>query len=145
MSAPVELLKQVPLFQGLSDRALKTLAASFTPRPFATGQELATEGKGAVGFFVIESGEALVTVDGHERRTLGPGEYFGEIALIDGGVRTATITAASDGMSYGLASWQFRPLVEQNASIAWPLLEAVAKRTRQVEAAQRDTQTAGAG
>src|SRR5437764_303628 len=130
MSAPIELLRHVPLFRGLSQKELKTLADNFTQRTFRDGTELTAEGQGGVGFFVIESGEAVVTVDGQERRRLGPGDYFGEIALIDGGLRTATITAASDGTSYGLTPWQFRPLVETNASIAWPLLEAMAKRTR---------------
>jgi CRP/FNR family cyclic AMP-dependent transcriptional regulator len=134
MSAPIELLAHVPLFKGLSQKELKTLADNFTQRSFREGTELTAEGQGGVGFFVIESGQALVTVDGQERRTLGPGDYFGEIALIDGGLRTATITAVSDGTSYGLTPWQFRPLVETNASIAWPLLEAMAKRTRDIEA-----------
>ena len=134
MSAPVELIKQVPLFHGLNDKQLKSLANNFTERSFREGQELTAEGTGGAGFFVIESGEARVTVDGTDRRTLGPGDFFGEIALIDGGLRTATITATSDGKSYGLTSWQFRPLVEENASIAWPLLEAMAKRTRELDA-----------
>lgn len=133
MAAPVELLTNVPIFQGLSRKELKTLADNFTQRTFREGTELTAEGQGGVGFFVIESGEAIVTVDGQERRRLGAGDYFGEIALIDGGVRTATITAVSDGASYGLTPWQFRPLVESNASIAWPLLEAMAKRTRDIE------------
>lgn len=109
------------------------LAASFSDRNFREGQELTTEGQGAAGFFVIESGEAVVTVDGEERRRLGSGDYFGEIALIDGGVRTATITAASDGRAYGLTSWVFRPLLEKHGTIAWPLLEALAKRVRELE------------
>jgi CRP/FNR family cyclic AMP-dependent transcriptional regulator len=134
MSAPVELIKHVPLFHGLNDKQMKTLANNFTERSFREGQELTAEGTGGAGFFVIETGEARVTVDGEERRTLGPGDYFGEIALIDGGLRTATITATSDGKSYGLTPWQFRPLVEENASIAWPLLEAMAKRTRELDA-----------
>ncbi len=134
MSAPVELIKNVPLFHGLNDKQLKSLANSFTERSFREGQELTAEGTGGAGFFVIESGEARVTVDGQDRRTLGPGDYFGEIALIDGGLRTATITATTDGRSYGLTSWQFRPLVEENASIAWPLLEAMAKRNRELDA-----------
>jgi CRP-like cAMP-binding protein len=134
MSAPVELIKHVPLFHGLNDKQMKALANNFTERSFREGQELTAEGTGGAGFFVIESGEARVTVDGEERRTLGPGDYFGEIALIDGGLRTATITATSDGKSYGLTPWQFRPLVEENASIAWPLLEAMAKRTRELDA-----------
>ncbi len=134
MSVPVDVIKQVPLFKGLSDKELKTLANNFTERSFKAGQELTSEGQGAAGFFVIESGEAAVTVDGEVRRTLGQGDYYGEVALIDGGSRTATITASSDGRSYGLTPWQFRPLVEANASIAWPLLEAMAARVRELEA-----------
>jgi CRP-like cAMP-binding protein len=133
MPAPIEVLKRVPLFTQLPDRELKRLADTFTERSFTEGQELTAEGQGAVGFFVIESGEAAVTVDGASRRTLGPGDYFGEIALIDGGLRTATITATSDGRSWGLTQWQFKPLVEENAAIAWPLLQAMAARTRELE------------
>jgi CRP/FNR family transcriptional regulator, cyclic AMP receptor protein len=133
MAAPVALLKQVPLFQGLDDKSLKRLAETFIDRSFVTGQELTVEGSGGVGFFVIESGEARVTVDGEERRVLGAGDFFGEVALLDAGLRTATVTAASDGKMYGLTQWQFRPLVEENASIAWPLLQAMAKRTRELE------------
>jgi CRP/FNR family cyclic AMP-dependent transcriptional regulator len=133
MSAPVELLKRVPLFQGLDDKHLKQVAASFIDRPFTAGQELTVEGSGGVGFFVIESGEMRVTVEGEDRRTLKAGDYFGEVALLDGGLRTATVTAASDGKMYGLTPWQFRPLVEENAAIAWPLLQAMAKRTRELE------------
>jgi CRP-like cAMP-binding protein len=133
MSAPVELLKRIPIFQGLDDKHLRSIATEFTERVFTEGQELVEEGRGGVGFFVIETGGARVTVEGDERRTLGPGDYFGEIALIDGGPRSATITATSAGRMYGMTPWQFRPLVEENASIAWPLLEAMAKRTRELE------------
>lgn len=133
MAAPVELLKRVPLFSGLREKDLKQLAAAFSERTFRTGDELTTEGRGAAGFFVIESGEAAVTIDGAERRVLSSGDYFGEIALIDGGTRTATITANSDGRAYGLTSWVFRPLVEKNAAIAWPMLEAMAARIRELD------------
>jgi CRP-like cAMP-binding protein len=133
MSAPIELLKQVPLFQNVPEKQLQSIAAEMAERRFGDGQELTAEGRSGVGFFVLESGSAKVTVDGEDRRTLGPGDYFGEIALIDGGVRTATITATSDGVAYGLTPWQFRPLVESHAEIAWPLLEAMARRTRELE------------
>jgi len=133
MAAPIELLQTVPLFQGLDRKHLKSLAQSFTERSFTAGQELVVEGKGGVGFFVIEAGEARVSVEGEDRRTLGPGDYFGEIALIDGGPRTATVTAVADGKMHGMTPWQFRPLVEDNASIAWPLLEAMARRPRELE------------
>jgi len=55
-----------------------------------------------------------VTVEGEDRRTLGPGDFYGEIALIDGGTRTATITATSDGVAHGLTKWQFKPLIEMH-------------------------------
>jgi CRP/FNR family transcriptional regulator, cyclic AMP receptor protein len=133
MAVSVDLLKQVPLFEHVRDKELQTLARNFTERQFHTGDELTVEGQGGVGFFVIESGTAQVYVDGELRRTIGPGDYFGEIALIDGGTRTATITAETDGTAYGLTSWQFRPLLEQNVDIAWPLLEALASRLRELE------------
>src|SRR6059058_1425307 len=137
MAVPIDVIRQVPLFTRLSDKELKTLANNFTERAFQAGQELTSEGQGAAGFFVIESGQAAVSVDGEVRRTLGSGDYFGEVALIDGGLRTATITAVTDGKSYGLTPWQFRPLVEENASIAWPLLEAMSARVRELEPRKR--------
>jgi CRP-like cAMP-binding protein len=133
MSAPIELLKQVPLFKNVPEKQLRLLAGEMAERNFTEGQALTAEGDRGVGFFVIQAGNAKVTVDGEDRRTIGPGEYFGEIALIDGGPRTATITALSDGVAYGLTSWQFRPLVESHAEIAWPLLQAMAERTRELE------------
>lgn len=133
MSAPIELLQKVPLFKGLPEKQLRHIAPEFTERRFTEGTELTAEGAGGAGFFVIESGSAKVTVDGSDRRTLGPGDYYGEIALIDGGTRTATITATSDGVAYGLTKWQFKPLVEANGEIAWPLLETLARRMRELE------------
>ena len=128
--APVELLQRVPLFAGFDKGDLERLARSFKERTFEAGHTVAEEGKGGAGFFVIESGEASVSVRGEERAKLGPGDYFGEIALIDDGARSATITADSELHCYGLASWEFRPLVESSATIAWQLLETLAKRLR---------------
>jgi CRP/FNR family transcriptional regulator len=136
MAAPKELLKRVPLFQGLDDKSLDTLARNFTDRTFTAGKEITSEGAGGVGFFVIGDGVAVVSVRGEERAILGEGDYFGEVALIDEGPRSATITARSDVKCYGLTPWQFRPLVEENASIAWPLLVSMAKRLREIEARQ---------
>ena len=128
--APVELLQRVPLFEHFEKGDLERLARSFKERTFDAGSTVAGEGKTGAGFFVIESGEAAVSVRGDERRSLGPGDYFGEIALIDDGARSATVTAVSDLRCYGLTSWEFRPLVESNASIAWKLLETMAQRLR---------------
>ena len=128
--APVELLQRVPLFSDFERRDLQRLARSFKERTFGAGNEIASEGKGGAGFFVIDEGEATVSVRGAERAKLGPGDYFGEIALIDDGGRSATVTADTELRCYGLTAWEFRPLVEGNASIAWKLLETMAKRLR---------------
>jgi CRP/FNR family transcriptional regulator, cyclic AMP receptor protein len=130
----VELLQRIPLFAELKPRELEQLSGSFKERTFSAGETVSTEGEGGAGFFVIESGEAVVTVHGDERRRLGPGDYFGDIALIVEGARTATIQAESDLHCYGLTFWDFRPLVESDARVAWPLLQAMAKLLRETEA-----------
>jgi CRP-like cAMP-binding protein len=130
MAAPVDLLRRVPLFAELSNRDLERLSRTFKERRFPGGETIAAEGKGGVGFFVIGEGNVTYSVKGEEVGSGGPGEYFGEIALIDDGARSATVTAATDVTAYGLTSWEFRPLVEENASIAWQLLQVLAKRLR---------------
>ena len=131
--APIELLQRVPLFADLDRRELQTLARSFRERVFRAGDTVAEEGTGGVGFFVIADGDATVSVRGEERAELHSGDYFGEVALIDEGSRTATVTAKTELRCYGLTSWEFRPLVEGNASIAWKLLRTLAKRLRAAE------------
>lgn len=129
-----DLLARVPLFADLEPRELKSLASSFNERTFAAGDTILTAGSGGVGFFVIGEGTATVSVGGREVGTLGPGEYFGEVALIDGGgERTATVTAQTELKTYGLTAWAFRPIVESNAPIAWKLLQALARKLREAE------------
>src|SRR5881275_1468737 len=123
--APIELLEQIPLFEGLPRDELGRIARSFKERRFGAGD------------FVIGEGTAKVDVHGEERGRLGAGDYFGELALIDDQARrTATIVADSDLTCYGLTSWEFRPLVETNAAIAWKLLQVMARRLRESEQQQ---------
>jgi CRP/FNR family cyclic AMP-dependent transcriptional regulator len=132
-TAPVDLLQRVPLFSGLGRRELERVASSMKERRFQKGDTVTTEGRGGVGFFIIDEGEADVTVQGEERAKLGPGDYFGEIALITESDRTATITADTDMRCYGMTMWDFRPLVESNASIAWNMLQSLAQKLRDSE------------
>jgi CRP-like cAMP-binding protein len=124
------MLKHVPLFADLDDRELHQIAETMRERRFAAGDTVTQEGAGGAGFFVVESGEAEVTVDGAARGSIGAGDYFGEIALLTGSDRTATITAKSDMLCYGMTPWDFRPLVEGNSAIAWKLLTAMAEKLR---------------
>jgi CRP-like cAMP-binding protein len=134
VAAPAtELLRSVPLFADLSDRELTMMAASMKERHFHSGHVVAKEGQHGVGFFVIADGSAHVTVAGQPVGRLGPGDYFGEIALIADTDRTATVTADGELTCYGMTSWDFRPLVEENAEIAWKLLQAVARKVRDAE------------
>jgi CRP-like cAMP-binding protein len=123
-----ELLKRVPLFADLEKKELEQIASSMKPRTFSAGQQIAVEGESGVGFFVIEDGQAKVTVHGDEVRTLGPGDYFGEVALITHGARTATVTADTELKTYGMTFWDFRPLVEDTPGIAWKLLQGAVKQ-----------------
>jgi CRP-like cAMP-binding protein len=133
MSAPTELVQGIPLFADLSKKELQGVASSMKERTFNAGQTIASEGQSGIGFFVIAEGNAKVIQGDQERGTLGPGDYFGEIALIDDGMRTASVISDSELRVYGLTSWEFRPIVESNASIAWKLLKTMAARLREAE------------
>jgi CRP/FNR family transcriptional regulator, cyclic AMP receptor protein len=127
-SEAADLLKRVPLFSDLERRDIDQIASAMRQRTFSAGQQIAVEGESGVGFFVIEDGEAKVTVHGDEVRRLGPGDYFGEVALITQGPRTATVTADTDLRTYGMTFWEFRPLVEETPSLAWKLLQSAVKQ-----------------
>jgi CRP/FNR family transcriptional regulator len=128
--ASAETLKKVPLFASLDNRELEQIASSMRERRFTAGDNLTQEGSGGVGFFIVEEGEAEVTVGGEKKGSIGPGDYFGEIALINESPRTATLTARTDMVCYGMTPWDFRPLVEGNSEIAWKLLTAMAEKMR---------------
>jgi hypothetical protein len=134
---PAETLRQVPLLAGLDGKEVEEIARLFKERRFAEGETVVMEGSGGAAFFLIDSGEATVSVRGVERGTLKAGNYFGEIALIDEGPRSATITATTELVCHGLTFWEFRPLVQGNGVIGWKLLESMAKMLR---AAQADHQ-----
>ena len=127
MAQPQELLANVGLFSDLDKRELREVASAMKEYTFEAGREVVTQGKNGVGFFVIADGTAKVTIDGGEVRTLGAGDYFGEIALLADSPRTATVTAETELRCWSLVSWSFRPIVESNGSIAWKLLQAMAR------------------
>ena len=131
--APVGLLRRVPLFADLDDDELAQVALLFKERHFTAGEIVVKEGADGAAFFLIESGEASVTVRGAGRASLGPGDHFGEIALIDEGVRSATIAAVTDLVCYGLTLWEFRPLVIANGEIGWKLVQSLSKKLRTAE------------
>jgi CRP-like cAMP-binding protein len=133
----VDALHAVPLFSELSKRDLRRLADSMHERRFSAGQEVLIEGAGGVGFFVVLDGRARVSVHGEDRGTLGPGDYFGEMSVIDGGDRSATVRAEEDLRCGALTAWNFHPLVSEHPDIAWALLQTLVKRLRTTDARVR--------
>jgi CRP/FNR family transcriptional regulator len=128
--ASTDTLKKVPLFAGLDGKELQSIASSMRERRFKAGDTVTQEGASGVGFFIVEEGVADVNVGGETKGSVGPGDYFGEIALINESPRTATLTARTDMVCYGMTPWDFRPLVESNSTIAWKLLTAMAEKMR---------------
>ena len=129
-----ETLARIPLFSGVKPKELKKLGKRMTQRSFNEGDEITRVGESGIGFFVIEDGNASVSVGGEIVRTLGPGEHFGEIALIDSGPRSATIIAGTDLRCRGMSAWEFRPFVEEHPEVAWALLETLVSRLREAHA-----------
>jgi CRP/FNR family transcriptional regulator, cyclic AMP receptor protein len=129
----IELIRGVPLFAEADPRFLEQLAGEFMERTYAAGETIAKEGEAGRTFVVIERGEVTVTVHGQEVGRLGPGEAFGEMALIDKSARSATVTADTEVHGYQLPVWSFRPFLESHPEMAWALLEALAGRVREAE------------
>jgi CRP-like cAMP-binding protein len=123
--APIDALQQVPLFADLDENELRRIASVFKERRFSQGDTVIQQGSGGAAFFVINAGDAQVFVDGDQQRVLKPGDHFGEMALIDAGIRAATVTASTDLVCWGVTFWDFRPLVEENGVIGWKLLQSL--------------------
>jgi CRP/FNR family transcriptional regulator, cyclic AMP receptor protein len=140
MSSMVDALRAIPLFADLSPRDLKRLAGSMKEMSFGPGEVVVSEGTGGVGFFVILDGRARASQDGEERGVLTAGDYFGEMALIDGDDRAASVHAEGELRCAAMTMWNFRPFVKEHPDVAWALLTALVKRVRETQA--RHTVTA---
>lgn len=130
----LDLLRTVPLFAGCSDRELKAIAGSGKEVRFESGREICTEGETGVGLHVIIQGEVKVQVGGRTRRRLGPGAFFGEVALLDGGPRSATVVAETPLVTFVVPVWGFRTLLKGQPSLALKMLEEVCRRLRGADA-----------
>ena len=126
----VEHLAKVPIFSGCSKKDLQTIAKQVREIEHEAGHVIATEGEPGAGLFVIDEGEADVTIGGRKVNHMKAGEFFGEMALLDGGPRTATVTATTDIKLSALTEWVFRGLLAEHPGIAMQTLETMASRLR---------------
>jgi CRP-like cAMP-binding protein len=125
-------LAKVPIFSECTKRELTIIGRAAKEVSHAEGTVIAREGERGVGLFLILEGQCKVTIGGKTKAKLGPGDFFGEVALLDGGPRTATVTALTPVRLVGITGWVFRGLLMEHPTIALKTLEAVAGRLRAV-------------
>ena len=125
-----DALRGVPLFACLDDKERRRVADLGRETRFAPGEDIVTEGHSAGPFFLLTEGDALVMVGGKERGKLGPGDFFGEMSLLDGRPRSATVRAIGDVRALSIGSWDFLALLERNWSMTHKLLNELAQRVR---------------
>lgn len=127
-------LAKVDLFAGLSKETLSDLISRGSTLSINPGAHATEQGAADAGLQVVLEGSAEVSVNGVDRAPLGPGDYFGEISLVDGKPRSATVVAGPDGLTtFALSSLAFAPVVRENADVAESLLKALAARVRLLE------------
>ncbi len=128
-----ELLSRIDLFAGLSRRQLKKLAADAHEVRHDAGHVITIEGRPGLGFHLILEGQAAVTQANSVRRTLGPGDYFGEISMIDGHGRSATVTTMSPMRAVAVTHATFDRLLDDDPAFARGLLVVLCARLREAE------------
>jgi CRP/FNR family transcriptional regulator, cyclic AMP receptor protein len=124
------LLRTVPIFSTCNEKELSAIAATVKEVDFPAGKVICEEGQTGVGLHIIVQGETKVQVGGSERARLGPGAFFGEIALLDGGPRTATVIAETPVKALSIVIWDFKALLESQPNLALKMLEEVCRRLR---------------
>jgi CRP/FNR family transcriptional regulator, cyclic AMP receptor protein len=128
------VITEVDLFRDLSKAQLKQLASASTEVSHPQGKVVAAEGLGGLAFHFILEGSAAVSKDGRELRTLGPGDYFGEISMIDGRPRSATVTAVEPLTTLAIPHQNFEVVVDEDPGFARHLLKTLCARLREAEA-----------
>ncbi len=136
MTVTIEQLRSVPLFQGLKDSDLERIISIGKEVTHAVGQPVVEEDHTGVGFHLIIDGEASVSVHGREVGSFGPGFYFGEMSVIDGGPRSATVTPVTDLATFSIPAWNFQELMDTYPSMVKALLIELCARIRRIDEAK---------
>ena len=128
----------MPLFAHCTNKQIQFIITQVEDMDFAAGRVLCTEGKSGGDFFVLLSGAADVTRKGRKIAKMKTGDFFGEIALVDGGPRTATVTTSEPSRCLVLGARQFQNVIHQDADIAHSVMKALTLRVREAGAAKAD-------
>jgi len=127
---PTESLRRVPLFAGMDKKELDLVARLLKEQPYSAGTIIVKSGSGGHGLYIIKEGRVTVVREGQAVATLGPGQFFGEISVLDGGPRTADVRADTDTVCLTLISWEVKPLLMEAPTITYKMLLEMVKRLR---------------
>ena len=127
---PTESLRRVPLFAGLDRKELEMLGKLIKEQRYPAGATIVKSGGGGHGLYIIREGDVSVIRDGQRVASMGPGQFFGEISVLDGGPRTADVRADTNTVCLTLISWEVKPLLMENAGITYKMLLEMVKRLR---------------
>jgi CRP/FNR family cyclic AMP-dependent transcriptional regulator len=126
----IEMLQNTPLWSGLSDQDLKLIVKLSKERDFESGQTIVSKGEGGIGFYLILAGAVEVRLDGNVLSKLGPGQFFGEMSVLDNQPRSADVVAVEPSRVLILSAWSFKTLISDNPKIALKMLQEFVRRLR---------------
>ena len=127
---PTESLRRVPLLAGLDRKELELLAKLAKEQRYEPGASIVKSGASGHGLYIIKEGNVSVVRDGQKLASMGPGQFFGEVSVLDGGPRTADVRADTETVCLTLISWEIKPLLMDNAGISYKMLLEMVKRLR---------------
>ena len=132
----ITLLKETPLFVNTNEHSLESMIKSAVQKTVSPGDKLVQEGQGGVGFYLILEGNAEVIKDGTKLAEPGTGDFFGELAMIDGQLRTADVVAVAETKCWILSQWAMKSIIANHPEVALSMLEELARRLRATDAAR---------
>jgi CRP/FNR family transcriptional regulator, cyclic AMP receptor protein len=135
----IALLKDTPIFAKTTERSLESMIKSAVIKTVAPGGKVVQEGQGGVGFYLILDGKAEVIKDGKKLAELGTGNFFGELGVIDGQLRSADVIAVTETQCWILSQWAMKSVIANHPEVALSMLEELVQRLRAADLAQVST------
>jgi CRP-like cAMP-binding protein len=129
-NAIVKMLQKAPLWSGLTEKELKVIARSFKELKYESGDIIVRKGEAGVGFYLMAEGTVEVRSDGKVLSKLGPGQFFGEMSVLDGQPRSADVVALEPSRCLAMSSWSFKSIVSEHPKMALKMLQEFVRRLR---------------
>jgi CRP-like cAMP-binding protein len=136
----IVLLKETPLFAKTTEKSLESMIKSAVLKTVSPGDKVVQEGQGGVGFYLILDGKAEVVKDGQKLAEFGTGDFFGELGVIDGQLRTADVVAITETKCWILSQWAMKSIIANHPEVALSMLEELASRLRATDATRAATE-----